>query len=385
MAIYFDNGATTAVDERVMKAMKPFFSKNYGNASSLHSFGQRAREAIEASRTKVASVIGAKPEEIIFTSGGTESNNLAIKGLAWANPRKKHVITSAIEHPSILETYKWLHSQGYEITILPVDKHGLVDPSFLEKAIRPNTLLVSVMHANNEIGTIEPIAKLGEICRSKGVPFHTDAVQTFGKVPIDVDKMCIDLLSASAHKIHGPKGVGCLYVRSGVRIVPLIHGGGHEHGLRSGTENLHGIVGFGEAAKIANREMKANAKKLIGMRDNLIKQVLKIPDSWLNGHPTQRLPSNANFGFRYIEGEALVLQLDMNGIAASTGSACSSKLLEPSHVLLALGLKHEEAHGSLRITLSKFNTQADINALLKTLPKTIEKLREISPFKRNRK
>jgi cysteine desulfurase len=385
MMPYMDNAATTTVDPRVLKAMQPYFSKHFGNASSLHSFGQRARAAIMDSRENVAELIDAEPEEIIFTSGGTESDNLAIKGAAWANPNKKHIITSAIEHHAVLETCEWLRQKGYEITILPVDRHGLIDPKDVEDAIRLDTLLVSIMHANNEIGTIQPIEKIGKICRARHVLFHTDAVQTFGKIPIKVDAMHIDMLSASAHKLHGPKGVGCLYVRKGIKLVPLAHGGGHERGLRSGTENVPGIVGFGEAAAIAKKEMAADAKRLTALRDRLIREVLKIPDSWLNGHPKQRLPGNANFGFRYIEGEALILQLDMHGFAVSTGSACSSQSLEPSHVLLALGLRPEEAHGSLRITLSKFNTKADIDDLMKVLPQTVEKLREISPFKRGRK
>ncbi len=382
---YMDNAATTAVDPRVLRSMQPYFSKNFGNASSLHVFGQKARTALENARENVAAVIGAKPEEIIFTSGGTESNNLAIKGLAFANPSKKHIITSAIEHHSVLETCKWLKQQGYDVTILPVDKYGLVDPAAVDFAIRKDTLLVSIMHANNEIGTIEPIAKIGEVCRKNRVYFHTDAVQTFGKIPIDVGTMRMDLLSISSHKIHGPKGVGCLYVRKGVKLTPLAHGGGHEHGLRSGTENISGIVGFGEAAKIAKREMNADTKHLKALRDRLIREVLKIPNSWLNGHPKQRLPGNANFGFSYIEGESLILQLDMHGFAVSTGSACSSQSLEPSHVLLALGQKHEKAHGSLRVSLGKFNKKSDVEALIKVLPKTVEKLREISPFKRGRK
>lgn len=385
MTIYLDNAATTAVDPRVLKAMQPYFSKHFGNASSLHGFGQRARAALEDAREKVAALIDSKPEEIIFTSGGTESNNLAIKGLAWAHPNKKHIIISAIEHHAVMEPCEWLRKHGYDITVLPVDSYGLVDPKAVERAIRPDTLMVSIMHANNEIGTIEPIERIGAICRAKDVFFHTDAVQSFGKIPIDVDAMHIDLLSASSHKIHGPKGVGCLYVRKGISLVPLAHGGGHERGLRSGTENVAGIVGFGEAAAIAKKEMAADAKRLTALRDLLIKETLKIQDSWLNGHPRQRLPGNANFGFRYIEGEALVLQLDMHGIAVSTGSACSSKSLEPSHVLLALGLRHEEAHGSLRVSLGKFNTRADIDALLKVLPQTVERLREISPFKRKYK
>lgn len=383
--VYLDNAATTAVDPRVLKAMQPYFSKHFGNASSLHSYGQRARAALEDAREKIAALIDARPDEIIFTSGGTESNNLAIKGLAWAYPNKKHIITSAIEHHAVLEPCGWLKKQGYEITVLPVDRYGMVDPKDVERAIRSDTLLVSIMHANNEIGTIEPIAKIGEICRAKDIWFHTDAVQTFGKIPIDVDALHVDLLSASSHKIYGPKGVGCLYVRKGASLVPLVHGGGHEAGLRSGTENIAGIVGFGEAAAITKKEMAADAKRIRRLRDMLITQTLKIADSWLNGHPTQRLPGNANFGFRYIEGEALILQLDMHGFAVSTGSACSSKTLEPSHVLLALGLKHEEAHGSLRVSLGKFNTRADIDALLKVLPQTVERLREISPFKRGRR
>lgn len=380
--IYLDNAATTAVDPRVLKAMQPYFSKKFGNASSLHGFGTEARAALEDAREKVAALIRARPEEIIFSSGGTESDNLAIKGLAFANPEKRHVITSAIEHHAVLETCGWLKKRGYDITILPVDRYGLVNPAQLEHAIRKDTLLISIMHANNEIGTIQPLEKIGAICRAKNVWFHTDAVQSFGKVPIDVDAMHIDLLSASGHKIYGPKGVGCLYVRKDVQLVPIMHGGGHERGLRSGTENVAGIVGFGAAAAMAKQEMRAEAKRLTALRDRLIRGALKIPDSQLNGHPKERLPGNANLTFRYVEGEALVLQLDMHGIAASTGSACSSKSLEPSHVLTALGLDPEDAHGSLRLTLGRYNTRADVDKVLRVLPGIVERLRKISPFKR---
>jgi cysteine desulfurase len=337
---------------------------------------------MEQARENVAVLLDCQPEEIIFTSGGTESNNLAIKGLALANPGKRHIITSAIEHPAVLEPLRWLQKAGYDITILPVDGHGLVSPAELERAIRRNTLLVSIMHANNEIGTIEPLKEIGAICRAKDVWFHTDAVQTFGKVPIDIDALHIDLLSASSHKIYGPKGVGALFVRSGLKLEPLAHGGGHEAGLRSGTENIPGIVGFGAACEIARKEMAAEARRLTALRNRLIKGALRIERSRLNGHPTQRLPNNTNFSFRFIEGEALVLQLDMRGIAASTGSACSTRKLEPSHVLLAIGLSPEEAHGSLRLTLGRGNTRDDVDYVLRVLPEVVEKLREISPFKR---
>lgn len=382
MRVYMDHAATTPVEPRVLRAMQPYFSKRFGNASSLHHWGQEAKTAMEQARENVAVLLDCQPEEIIFTSGGTESNNLAIKGLALANPGKRHIITSAIEHPAVLEPLRWLQKAGYDITILPVDGHGLVSPAELERAIRRNTLLVSIMHANNEIGTIEPLKEIGAICRAKDVWFHTDAVQTFGKVPIDIDALHIDLLSASSHKIYGPKGVGALFVRSGLKLEPLAHGGGHEAGLRSGTENIPGIVGFGAACEIARKEMAAEARRLTALRNRLIKGALRIERSRLNGHPTQRLPNNTNFSFRFIEGEALVLQLDMRGIAASTGSACSTRKLEPSHVLLAIGLSPEEAHGSLRLTLGRGNTRDDVDYVLRVLPEVVEKLREISPFKR---
>ncbi len=378
--IYLDYAATTPLDTRVLKAMTPYFSENFGNASSLYKIGQTAKAALENSRIKVADLINAEPEEIVFTSSGTEANNLAIKGVAFAK-KKGHIITSAIEHHCVLETIDWLKKQGFEVTILPVDRYGLVDLNELKKSIRKDTILVSIMHANNEIGTIEPIEEIGRICKEKGVYFHTDAVQTFGKIPIDVKKLDVDLLTASSHKLYGPKGVGCLFVRKGTEIDPLLHGGGHEFGLRSSTENVAGIVGFAKAVELRKKEMRSEAKRLTKLRDKLIKGALKIKGSYLNGHPIKRLPNNANVRFNFIEGESIIMQLDFDGIEASTGSACSTKSLEPSHVLLAIGLKHEEAHGSLRLTLGKYTKESDIDFVLKTLPGVVERLREISPFK----
>lgn len=380
--IYLDYAATTPVDPRAIEAMKPYFSKVFGNASSLYRFGQEAKRALEESRYKIAEVINAKDSEIIFTSSGTESDNLAIKGIAFANKDKgKHIIASTIEHDAVLEPSQWLEKQGFEITYLPVDKYGIVDIQKLENSIRKDTILVSIMHANNEIGTVESMEEIGKICRKHDVHFHTDAVQTFGKIPIDVNKMNVDLLSASSHKIYGPKGVGMLFVREGVKIEPLLHGGGHESGLRSSTENVAGIVGFATAAEIAKKEMKKESARQIKLRDYLIRNVLKIDKSHLNGHPVKRLPNNTNFWFDFIEGESLVTHLDFYGIAASTGSACSSKSLEPSHVLIAIGLKHEQAHGSLRLTLGKYTTKADIDYVLDILPKVVNTLREISPLR----
>ena len=379
--VYLDNAATTPVRKEVMAAMKPYFSEKFGNASSLHSFGQDAKIALENARCTVASVIGAKPNEITFTSGGTESNNLAIKGVALANKEKgRHIITSSIEHPSVTYACRWLESEGFEITYLSVDEYGRVRVSDLEKAIRKDTILVSIMFANNEIGTIEPVREIGKVCRSKGIIFHTDAVQAVGKVPIDINDLCIDMLSISSHKINGPKGVGALYVRSGTIIEPIAHGGGQENGKRSGTENIAGIVGFSKAMELARKELP-KMKDMSRLRDHLIKGCLKVRDSRLNGHPKDRLPNNVNVTFRFIEGEALVLMLDSLGVAASTGSACSSKKLEPSHVLLAIGLRHEEAHGSLRLTLGKETKASDIQYVLKVLPGVVERLRKISPFK----
>jgi cysteine desulfurase len=381
--IYMDYAATTPVDVRVAKAMRPYFTDKFGNSMSLYSLGQEAKMSLEQSRAAVADLMNAKANEIIFTGSATEGNNLALKGIAFANRDKgKHIIVSSIEHDCVMESAHWLGKQGFDVTFLPVDKYGLVDPAAVENSIRKDTILISVIHANNEIGTIEPIKEIGKISHDHNIYFHTDAAQSFGKIPFDVRKMNVDLATASAHKMYGPKGVGALYVKEGVRIEPLLHGGGHEFGLRSSTVNVAGIVGFGEAVKIAKKEMKPEAARLTKFRDRLIKEVLKIEGSHLNGHPAKRLPNNANFSFDFIEGEGLIMQLDIRGIAASTGSACSSASLEPSHVLMAIGLKHEQAHGSLRLSIGKYTTANDIDYVLRVLPGVVERLREISPFKK---
>jgi cysteine desulfurase len=381
--VYMDYAATTPLDPRVFEAMRPYFSKKFGNSMSLHRWGREAKEALENARETVASLMNADAKRLIFTSSATESNNFAIKGIAFANKKKgRHIIVSSIEHHAVLEPANWLEKQGFEVTYLPVDNYGLINLEKLEEAIRKDTILVSIMFANNEIGVIQDVEKIGQICREKDVYFHSDAAQAFGKVPIDVEKMNIDLLTVNAHKMYGPKGVGGLYVREGIEIEPLIHGGGHEFGLRSSTVNVAGIVGFAKAAEIQKKEMKSDARKQVKLRDMLIKETLEIEDSHLNGHPTKRLPNNANFWFAYIEGESLITQLDMYGIAASTGSACSSESLEPSHVLLAIGLKPQEAHGSLRLTIGKYTTREDVDYVMEVLPKVVERLREISPFKR---
>ena len=378
-----DYAATTPVDPRVVQVMKPYFSKKYGNSMSLHSFGIEAKQTLEDSREMVTSLMNADAKRLIFTGSATESDNLALKGIAFANRKKgKHIIVSTIEHHAVLEPAKWLEKQGFEVTYLPVDQYGLIDLNKLENVIRNDTIMVSIIFANNEIGVIQDIEEIGKICKEKDVYFHSDATQAFGKVPIDVKKMNIDLLTVNAHKMYGPKGVGGLYIRDNIEIEPLIHGGGHEFGLRSSTVNVAGIVGFAKAVEIQKKEMKSDAKKQIGFRDRMIKEISNIPDSRLNGHLTKRLPNNVNFSFAYIEGESLIIQLDMKGIAASTGSACSSESLEPSHVLLAIGLKHEEAHGSLRLTLGKYNTKEDVDYVIEVLPEVVEKLRKISPFKR---
>lgn len=385
--IYFDYAATTPVDPRVLRAMLPYFSEKFGNTMSLHYFGQEAKQSLEDSRGKVASLIGALPGEIIFTGSATESNNLALKGVAFANKGKgKHVIISPIEHPCIMESARWLETQGFEITKLPVDRYGLVNPDDVKNAIRKDTILVSVIFVSHEIGTVEPVGEIGKICREKGVYFHTDATQGFGKIPIDVNKMNIDLLTANSHKIYGPKGAGCLFVRKGTRIEPILHGGGHESGLRSSTVNLPSIVGFARACEIYQKEGAKEAKRLVRLREGLIEKVLKsISGAHLNGHPKNRLPGSASFWFEFVEGESIIIQLDLSGVAASTGSACSSASLEPSHVLIAIGLKHEQAHGSLRITLGRWTSEKEIKYLLKILPGIIESLRKISPFKKSYK
>ncbi len=382
--IYLDYGATTPVDPRVIKAMLPFFNEKFGNTMSLHSFGQEAKLVLEKSREQVADLIKAKANEIIFTSSATESNNLVLKGIAFSNREKgNHIIISPIEHPCIMETAKWLEKNGFEISRLSIDKYGLVDPKEVKKLIKKETILVSVMHANNEIGTIEPIKEIGAICKKQGVYFHTDATQTFGKIPIDVNEINADLLSASSHKFYGPKGVGCLFIREGVKITPLLHGGGHESGLRSATVNVAGIVGFAKAVELAKKEMKKESKQLARLRDKLIKGISEnIKDIQLNGHPEKRLPNNVNFSFSFVEGESLVIQLDLLGIAVSTGSACSSDKLLPSHVLSAIKLKPYQIHGSLRFSLGRWTKEEDIDYVLRVLPNVVKKLREISPYKK---
>lgn len=383
--IYLDHAATTPVAPEVLQAMQPYFSEKFGNASSLHSFGREAREAIEDSRKKVAKIINAKPSEIIFTSGGTESNNLAIKGIANANKNLgNHIITTKIEHPAIEEPCKWLkEKQGFNITYLGVDKDGLIDLKELENAMTDKTILVSIMFANNEIGTIQPIEEIGKICKKQKhkVYFHTDAVQGLGKEKIDVKKMNIDLLSASGHKMYGPKGIGMLYINQDVKIEGIQHGGGHEFHLRSGTENVPGIVGFAKALELMNQDMDKENKRLRELRDYIIKRIFEeIPKSHLDGHPTKRLANNIHFYFDNVEGEALLIRLDEKGIAVSTGSACSSHSLTPSHVLMAIGLKPELAHGSLRITMGKSTTKEDMDYVIDELKKIVQSLRKISPF-----
>lgn len=377
-----DHSSTTQVDAEVAEAMLPYFSERFGNPSSLYSIGREARRAMEDARAKVADLIGAKKEEIIFTGSGTESDNLAIKGSAYRNRKKgDHIITSSIEHHAVLHTCKYLETQGFKVTYLPVSKEGLVNPADVEEAITSKTILITIMHANHEIGTIQPVEEIGKLAKEKDIPFHTDAVQSAGNLPLNVDTMGVSLLSLSAHKMYGPKGVGALYIRKGTGLEPLIHGGGHERNIRSGTENVPGIVGFGKAAQLA-KERLPEAAKISQLRDSLIKGVLEIKDSFLNGHPVKRLPNNVNVRFSFIEGESMILNLDMKGVAASTGSACSSKSLEPSHILLATGLKHEEAHGSLRFTLGRGNTQEDVDYVVSELPGIVNKLRMISPLAR---
>ena len=380
--IYFDHSATTQVLPEVLEAMKPYFLDKYGNPSSIHSFGREAKVALEEARKSVAALLNADPMEIVFTSGGTESDNLAIKGAAMYKGRMKgHLITTKVEHHAVLEPMDFLKRFGLEVTIVPVSSDGLVDPGDVEKAIRNDTVLISVMAANNEIGTIQPIREIGKIAQARGIPFHTDAVQAMGKMPIDVKADHIDMLSLSAHKFHGPKGVGALYVKRGTHLEPIIHGGGQERGLRSSTVNVAGVVGLGKAAEIAKRDLEPTSERMKTLRDKMIKAVPElIPRSYVNGHKTKRLVNNASFRFDFIEGEGLVLQLDFKGIATSTGSACSTGSLEPSHVLLALGLTHEQAHGSQRITLGRENTEEEVGYFLEVLPGVVSKLREISPF-----
>lgn len=382
MSIYLDNAATTATKPEVLEAMLPYFTQVYGNPSSIHRAGRDARRAVEHAREQVAAALNADKGEIYFTAGGSESDNWALKGTAFAHREKgNHIITTQIEHHAVLHTCQWLERQGFEVTYLPVDADGLVDPADVERAITDRTILASVMMANNEIGTIEPIAEIARIAHAHGVLMHTDAVQAVGAVEVDVRALGVDMLSLSAHKFYGPKGVGALYVRRGVKLDTYMHGGAQERGRRAGTEYLPGIVGLGKAIELATADIAGHAARLTAMRDRLIDGILKeIPYARLNGHRTRRLPGNVNVSIEYIEGEALLLRLDLAGIEGSSGSACTSGSLDPSHVLLAIGLPHEIAHGSLRLTLGDYNTEADVDATLAALPEIVRTLRDMSPM-----
>ncbi len=376
--IYLDNAATTAVSPEVMEAMLPYFTGVYGNASSIHGFGREAKRAIETARRQVMKALNiAAPQEIYFTAGGTESDNWAIKGIALAKG-SGHIITTIIEHHAVLHTCQWLEKQGFDVTYLPVDEYGRVTAAQVEKEMREDTILVSVMAANNEVGTIQPIAEIGKICRERGVLFHTDAVQAVGAIPLDVQAMNIDLLSLSGHKLHGPKGAGALYVRKGVKIDTLLHGGAQERGFRAGTENVPAIVGLGKAIEIAQANLADNAARMTALRQRLIDGLMaRVPGTRLNGHPTERLPGNANLSFDKVEGEALLLRLDLVGVAGSSGSACTSGTLDPSHVLLALGLTQAQANGALRLTIGTDTTQEEIDQVLEILPPIVEDLRRM--------
>ena len=381
MFVYADNAATTRIAPQVLDAMLPYLKEEYGNPSTLYKLGREAKIAIEKAREQVAQVIGAKAEEIFFTGSGTEADNMALKGVLYgpAGKGKKHLITTKIEHHAILHTAMALEKEGFQVTFLDVDKNGRVDLEELKQAITPDTALVSIMAANNEVGTIQPIEEIGKICREKGVLFHTDAVQAFGHMPLDVNKMNIDLLSLSAHKINGPKGSGALYIRRGLGLRPVIEGGGQERNRRSGTENVAGIVGLSQAAQLAMETMEEESARLKALAKKLTDGVLQIPETILTGDPENRLPGACSFAISAIEGESLVLYLDMEGICTSTGSACSTGSLDPSHVLMAIGLSHEVSHGSLRVTLGRFNTEEEVDYIIETLPKVVEKLRSMSP------
>jgi cysteine desulfurase len=380
--IYLDHAATTPVKKEVLEAMLPYFTEKFGNASTIYSIGRESKKAIEEAREKVALAIGAKAREVFFTGSGTEADNWAVKGVAYANRQKgNHIITTAIEHHAVLHTCQYLESDGFEVTYLPVDEFGRVSPEQVRAAIKDNTILITIMFANNEIGTIQPIAEIGRIAREKGIYFHTDAVQAVGNIHINVEEMNIDLLSLSAHKFYGPKGVGALYIRKGVKITSFLHGGAQERGRRASTESIPSIVGLGRAIELATQNLDEYNQKLVALRDRTIEEITKkIPYVRLNGHRYERLPGNVNISFEFIEGESMLLMLDMKGIAASSGSACTSGSLDPSHVLLAIGLPHEIAHGSLRITFGEENTQADVDYLMEVLPPIVERLREMSPL-----
>ncbi len=383
--IFMDHASTTKVDEKVLEAMLPYFTQYFGNPSSIHAFGREAREAVDTARIYVGDILGARDNEVIFTAGGTESDNLAIKGVAYLNKEKKttkgpHVITSTIEHPAVLEVCRHLETQGFQVKYLPVDTTGLIDLEELKDSISKNTFLITIMSANNEIGTIEPIEEIGRIAHDHGVLFHTDAVQAVAKLPIDVEKQNIDLLALSSHKIYGPKGVGALYIRNGVKLKPILHGGGHERGLRSSTYNVPGIVGLGTACSLARQRMGKDTAHMKTLRDLLIKNLSGVEESYLNGHPEKRLVNNAHFRFTGIEGESLLLGLDEEGIASSTGSACSSQKQQASHVLLAIGLNAVEARGSIRLSLGRKTTKEEITFVSKVLPEIVGRLRMMSPL-----
>jgi len=380
--IYLDHNATTPVHPEVLEAMLPYYKEVFGNASSIHSFGREAKVALEESREKVAKFLNADPLEIYFTSGGTESDNLAVKGVAWANKKKgNHIITSQIEHHAVLESCKYLEKEGYEITYLPVDKYGLVNHEELKKSIKKETVLVSIMHANNEVGTVQPMAELAGLAKEKGVYFHTDAVQSTGKMKIDVDELNVDMLSLSAHKFYGPKGVGALYIRRGVRLTPLAHGGHHEKSRRAGTENVPGIVGLAKALEIAHADMQEEEKRLKHLTETFYKKVTeRIPDVFMNGHPVLRIPNTMNISFKGVEGESIILNLDLKGIGVASGSACTSGSLEPSHVLSAMGVPGDLAQSSLRFSFGRSNTMEDVDYVVEILPEIIAKLRAMSPI-----
>ncbi len=380
--IYFDHAATTPTKAEVVEAMMPYFTQNFGNPSSVYQIAQINNKAVEDARESIAKSLGAKPNEIFFTSGGTEADNWAIKGTAARINRKgNHIITSKIEHHAVLHTCEYLEKHGYEVTYLDVDENGLITPDQVEAAIKDTTILISIMYANNEIGTIMPIKEIGAIAKAHQVTFHTDAVQAVGQEKIDVEELGVDLLSLSGHKLNGPKGIGALYIRRGLRLCPLLHGGAQEKGRRGGTENVPGIVGLAKAIELAYTDLDAKNDRIREMRDYIIDGILtKVPYAKLNGHPTKRLANNVNIAFEFVEGESILLLLDMNGISASSGSACTSGSLDPSHVMLGIGLPHEKAHGSIRITLGDENTMEEADKLLKTLPAIVQRMREMSPL-----
>ena len=385
--VYLDYNATTPTHSEVVKTILPYYEEIFGNALSVHQFGQQARKAIDEAREKVANFIGAKPEEIVFTSGGTEANNFAIKGIAYAREKRgRHIITSSIEHHAVLNPCKYLEKKGFKVTYLPVDGYGLIDPEDVKRAITRETILITIMHANNETGTIEPIAEMGKIAREKGIIFHTDAIQSVGKIPVDVNELNVDLLSLSGHKIYGPKGIGALFIRKGTKIEPLIHGGHHERNRRAGTENVPAIVGLGKAVEVVAQKMEEESQHLINLRNKLWKGIKeKIDYVKLNGHPDKRLPNTLNVSFKFVEGESMILNLDLKGIAVSTGSACTSGSLEPSHVLRAMKVEPAIAQGSIRFSLGKGNTEEDIEYVLEVLPEIVFRLRAMSPLYKRKK